>query len=104
MSLDLQRLFGRVLMNRPEGLDHLPIHELTELAGKVQAQEVLSQASFYSVNDMRLHFGLGPVEQVDLEIRWPNGAKESLSKVAADQLITVREGSGIVKRERFGGK
>ena len=72
--------------------------------GKVQAQEVLSQASFYSVNDMRLHFGLGPVEQVDLEIRWPNGAKESLSKVAADQLITVREGSGIVKSERFGGK
>jgi hypothetical protein len=53
---------------------------------------------------MRLHFGLGPVEQVDLEIRWPNGGKENLSKVAANQLITVREGSGIVKRERFGGK
>ena len=27
--------------------------------GKIQAQEVLSQASFYSANDLRLHFGLG---------------------------------------------
>jgi enediyne biosynthesis protein E4 len=72
--------------------------------GKVQAQEVLSQASFYSVNDPRLHFGLGAVEQVNLEIRWPNGVKENLAKVAANQLITVREGSGIVKTSRFGAK
>ena len=27
---------------------------------KVQAQEVLSQSSYLSVNDRRLHFGLGP--------------------------------------------
>jgi hypothetical protein len=72
--------------------------------GKVQAQEVLSQASFYSVNDWRLHFGLGAVDKVDLEIRWPNGLKESLAKVAANQLITVREGAGIVKADRFGAK
>ncbi len=65
--------------------------------GKMQAQEVLSQASFYSVNDFRLHFGLGAAERADVEIRWPNGGKESLAKVAANQLITVREGSGIVK-------
>ena len=72
--------------------------------GKVQVQEVLSQASFYSVNDPRLHFGLGGAAQADLEIRWPNGGKESLSKVAANQLITVREGSGIVNTDRFGAK
>jgi len=72
--------------------------------GRVQAREVLSQASFYSVNDLRLHFGLGAAESADLEIRWPNGAKETLAKVAANQLITVREGSGIVKRDRFGAK
>jgi hypothetical protein len=56
------------------------------------------------VNDTRLHFGLGPVELVDIDIRWPNGGKEKLVKVAANQLITVKEGAGIVKRERFGGK
>ena len=72
--------------------------------GKVQAQEVQSQASFYSVNDFRLHFGLGTAEVADVEIRWPNGTKESLAKVAANQLITVREGSGIVKTDAFGPK
>lgn len=72
--------------------------------GKVQAQEVLSQSSFYSANDLRLHFGLGGAETADLEIHWPNGGKETLAGVAANQLITVREGSGIVKRDRFGRK
>ncbi|MBS1854115.1 MAG: CRTAC1 family protein [Acidobacteria bacterium] len=70
---------------------------------RVQAQEVLSQASFYSVNDFRLHFGLGLAERVDLEIRWPSGTKESIAKVAADRLIVIREGEGIVRTERFGG-
>jgi hypothetical protein len=69
--------------------------------GKVQAQEVLSQSSFYSANDSRLHFGLGAALVADLEIRWPNGLKESVSKVAADQLIVIKEGEGIVRRERF---
>ena len=60
--------------------------------GKQQAQEVLSQASFYSANDPRLHFGLGAVGVVDLDIRWPNGASERLNRVPADQLLTIREG------------
>jgi hypothetical protein len=66
-----------------------------------QTQEVLSQSSFYSANDSRLHFGLGPVESAVLEIRWPNGKVETLENVAADQLITVREGAGIVARQKF---
>lgn len=64
--------------------------------GKKQAQEVMSQGSFYSVNDWRLHFGLGPVKVVDLEVRWPSGKKETFKGVAADRLITIREGQGIV--------
>jgi hypothetical protein len=70
-------------------------------AGKVQAQQVLSQGSFYSVNDLRVHFGLGAAVQADLEILWPAGRKEIVSQVAAGQLVTIREGSGIVKREKF---
>ena len=72
--------------------------------GKKQAQEVLSQSSFYSVNDFRLHFGLGAATEADLDIRWPNGAVEKLSKVACDQLVTIREGSGIVKATPFARK
>lgn len=72
--------------------------------GKKQAQEVLSQSSFYSVNDFRLHFGLGAATEADLDIRWPNGSVEKLRKVACDQLVTIREGSGIVKATPFARK
>jgi hypothetical protein len=68
---------------------------------KRQAQEVTSQASFYSSNDRRLHFGLGSVEQADLEIRWPSGRIDQIAGVKADHLITVRETEGVVKTERY---
>jgi hypothetical protein len=31
-----------------------------------------------------------------VEIRWPNGNKEVHSNISGDQLLTVREGTGIV--------
>jgi hypothetical protein len=73
-------------------------------SGHVQAQEVMSQSSFYSANDKRLHFGLGEATKVDLEVRWPNGATEKFTNVAVDHLITIREGSGVVKTEALGKK
>jgi enediyne biosynthesis protein E4 len=69
--------------------------------GKTQAQEVLSQSSYLSVNDSRLHFGLGPATAADLEIRWPSGQVEKLPGVAADRLIYVTEGSGITRTQSF---
>jgi hypothetical protein len=63
---------------------------------KSQAQEVLSQSSFYSTNDSRLHFGLGSEKTADIAIRWPSGTHQDLKDVAADQLIVVKEGAGIV--------
>jgi enediyne biosynthesis protein E4 len=69
--------------------------------GKTQTQEVLSQSSFYSANDSRLHFGLGAAEFADIEIRWPNGNIEKLQQVTGNRLIVVREGSGIVRTDLF---
>ena len=69
--------------------------------GRVQAQEVLSQSSFYSASDRRLHFGLGAATKADLEIRWPNGGRERVEGVMADRLVVVREGAGVVKENRF---
>ena len=59
--------------------------------GKQQVQEVLSQASFYSANDLRLHFGLGAAVTADLEICWPNGNRQILEGVKAGQILTVTE-------------
>jgi len=68
---------------------------------RTQAQEVTAQSSFYSANDRRLHFGLGTVASADLTIRWTNGTAEKVAGVAADQLVVIREGSGIVRTDKF---
>jgi hypothetical protein len=69
---------------------------LAHYGRKTQAQEVISQSSFYSTNDSRLHFGLGSETSVDLDIRWPSGLQQSLKGVAAGQIVVIKEGSGIV--------
>ncbi len=69
---------------------------LVHYGGKVQAQALLSQSSFYSCNDPRLHFGLGSFGLVDIEVYWPNGLHERFKGVQANQLVTLREGAGIV--------
>jgi len=69
----------------------------------VQVQEVLSQSSYLSVNDTRLHFGLGSATTADIEIRWPLGSVERLTGMTADQLIHVTEGSGVTGTQKFAG-
>jgi len=69
---------------------------LAHYGGKTQAQTLLSQSSFFSCNDPRLHFGLGPSVSADLEIFWPSGLHESYKGLVANQLLTIREGVGVV--------
>ena len=73
------------------------------LTGKhTQIDEVMSGSSYYSQNDLRLHFGLGASAKADIvEVRWPSGLKESFKDVAANQLLVITETKGIVRREPF---
>jgi enediyne biosynthesis protein E4 len=61
-------------------------------AGRRQRQEVLSQSSFYSQSDLRLHFGLGSAMSADVEIHWPSGLKETYSGVKSNQILSLKEG------------
>jgi hypothetical protein len=62
-------------------------------------REVRAGSSYLGQNDVRLHFGLGKATMVDrLEIRWPSGQAEIIKGIAAQQLVTVAEGAGIVAR------
>jgi len=67
--------------------------------GKVQVQETMSQSSYVSSNDPRLHFGLGTSLVVDIEVRWPLGLVEQHKNVAANQFVLLHEGSGQIKTE-----
>jgi hypothetical protein len=64
---------------------------------RIQAQEVLAQSSYLSVNDRRLHFGLGTSTSVDIEVRWPAGTVEKFAGIGVDRLIYLREGAGITE-------
>lgn len=72
---------------------------LVRYGGKVQAQAVMAQSSFYSVNDRRLHFGLGSNTYADLEIHWTNGLVEHFPNVACNELVTITEGRGLARSE-----
>jgi hypothetical protein len=62
--------------------------------GSRQAQAVLSQSSYYSHDDLRLHFGLGTSDKADeIEVRWPSGEVDTLRNVAARRVVTIHEGS-----------
>jgi enediyne biosynthesis protein E4 len=65
-------------------------------AGKKQAQAVMSQSSFYSSSDPRLHFGLGAATTADVEIFWPSGMHQNFKAVPANQLAVIKEEAGIV--------
>ena len=71
---------------------------LLRVGPRLQAQEVASQSSYYSHNDMRLHFGLGASKVADsVAIRWPSGQVEIVKDIAANQIVTIKEGQGVVK-------
>lgn len=55
--------------------------------------------SYQSAQDPRLHFGLGSRSGVDgIEITWPSGKVTKLANIKADQIIAVKEGTGLVPR------
>jgi len=67
-----------------------------------QIDEVRSGGSYFSQNDLRVHFGLGGALKVDLlEIRWPSGTVDALKDVPVNQLIYVKEGQGILRQVSF---
>jgi hypothetical protein len=69
------------------------------ITGKhVQMDEVHSGSSVMSQCDLRLHFGVGKLQTIDaIEVKWPTTGKiERFAQVKANQILTIREGNGIV--------
>ena len=57
--------------------------------------EVRSGSSYNSSNDLRLHFGLGQdAKPMSIEVRWPNGEKETFGVDGVDRIVELVEGKG----------
>ena len=113
----VENLVGEPMILRPEGgpqnhwisfqLEGVKCNRLALNArvratagGLVQVGEVLSGGSYLSQHDLRIHFGLAKHERVErAEILWPNGAKETLTNLAADRFYVLREGQGVVSNK-----
>ena len=43
-----------------------------------------------------LPLGLGVETSAHVEVRWPSGLEEKSNAVAADQLVVIKEGTGVL--------
>ncbi len=65
--------------------------------GRRLMRRVHTDSSYLSANDVRVHFGLGEQARIDeLIVYWPDGPIESWDKIQADQIMTIRQGTGRI--------
>jgi hypothetical protein len=65
--------------------------------GFVHVEQSKGGMSYMSASDPRIFFGLGKRTKIEsLEIIWPSGRIEKLTNLPVDQIIAIKEGSGIV--------
>ena len=68
--------------------------------GFVHVEQAKGGMSYMSASDPRIHFGLGKRAKIDsLEITWPSGQVDRLTNIPINQIITVREGAGVIPRQ-----
>jgi len=94
---------GKSLLVRAitSGRDAIGARVTVTSSGRKQIDEVRSGGSFISQNDFRLHFGLGSAKTADLSIRWLDGKLETFPGIAADKIVTIEEGRGIIRKQPF---
>ena len=69
-----------------------------ESASGKQWNMVRSGSSYCSQSDLSLTFGLGKDTSATLQVEWPDGTRQQIGSVPADQFLTIDEGRGITSR------
>ena len=73
-----------------------------EAGGRQRIDEVMSGGSYYSQNEMTLHFGLGQATTVSrIEVRWPSGAMQEWRDIPANKRLVISEGSSKLEQRAF---
>ena len=88
---------GRVVvrLSADHGLNRDVLGAVVRLTvnGRVQLREVRAGSSFLSQSSHDLLFGLGGAKAADvIEVRWPDGRRDTLHDVPAGTLVTLVEG------------
>src|SRR4051812_32150794 len=73
-----------------------------EVGGRKQMADVVSGGSYYSQSDFTLYFGVGKAEKIErVEVRWPTGAKQAWTAVAANRTLHITEGNAKLEERAF---
>jgi hypothetical protein len=64
-----------------------------DAGGRKQVDEVRSGGSYFSQNELALHFGLANAASAAVEVRWPNGLVERWPRLQANRSYRLVEGS-----------
>jgi enediyne biosynthesis protein E4 len=84
------------LVGSKSNRDAIGVKLVVTAGGRRQVVEIRSGGSYVSHNDLRAHVGLGSASRLErVEIRWPSGATEVVSGLAADRFYVAREGQGV---------
>jgi len=90
------------LIGRQSNRDGIGARVLMTTSTRTQMREVKAGSSYLGQNELRQHFGLGSSTIVDrLEVKWPSGGVDVARNIAADHIVSIREGEGIVSRQPF---
>jgi hypothetical protein len=82
------------LVGRASNRDGVGALVRIDAGGRAQFDELRCGYSYLSMNDLRLHFGLGTAGRIDrLQVHWPSGLTQVFSNLPADRLIHLREGA-----------
>ena len=65
--------------------------------GKKLLRHCATDGSYLSASDRRVHFGLGDVTEASVTVRWPDGTQSAYTHVAADRVVTIREGDATLR-------
>ena len=75
------------------GSDAIGAQVTVRVDGFQRTAEVRSGGGYLSQSDLRLHFGLGDLSSVEIEVLWPSGLSRSAGTFAANQVVTLTEPS-----------
>jgi hypothetical protein len=68
----------------------------------VQMDELRSGGSYFSQNDLRMHFGLDQAKKVEMvELRWLSGQVDQIKDLEPNYLYVIEEGGKILKKEQL---
>ncbi len=68
----------------------------------VQIDELRSGGSYFSQNDLRMHFGLQDAAKVDMvEIRWLSGQVDQIKDLDVNRLYVIQEGGKVLRSEEL---